>query len=151
MTIMVVTIWNGWWCRKPDTMCEARNLVIDFSKMHYKTDTEFDSGGSNKHFDFQPGSPASLSFLSWIWYDVKHLSRFSLYIFVGTFSAQCKINRSIYTSTDRTFGGENKFIKAIWNNLQEVNENQHIECDHTISNPTILLMRFVCFVNMFSK
>jgi hypothetical protein len=47
---------------------------------------------------------------------------------VGSFSAQCQVDRSIVKNVNSMLGTENKFSRALWNNFAEIPADQSTEC-----------------------
>ncbi len=47
---------------------------------------------------------------------------------VGSFSAQCQVDRSIVKDVNSMLGTENKFTRALWNNFAEIPADQSTEC-----------------------
>jgi hypothetical protein len=47
---------------------------------------------------------------------------------VGSFSAQCQVDRSIVKDVNNMLGTENKFSRALWNNFAEIPADQSTEC-----------------------
>ncbi|ELR16310.1 glycosyltransferase AER61, putative [Acanthamoeba castellanii str. Neff] len=125
---------QGWGSRssQPDTICEGFNLVVDFDKIPWNPPREFDSSGQNRHPHFGP--------------EKSLISSGS----VGSFSAQCQVDRSIVKDVNNMLGTENKFSRALWNNFAEIPADQSTECGVVYENPVVVIMRYEAW-NMYHQ
>jgi hypothetical protein len=109
---------DGWGDRsnKPDVLCDAHNLCIDFSRMLYQPSSKFDASGKNKQFK----------------------------VAADAFGMRCILNRAL--PTVKNAGGDfmNDFFRAFQeiDSNPEQDDVAALGCEYLFQHPVIIVVRF---------